>query len=59
MFWVTFLLSTPGLSHPFLGMGPGPMELGKLVEFLLKLENLTSALCIKFNLINCYQIVIM
>ena len=22
-----------GLSHPFLGMGPGPMELGKLAAF--------------------------
>ena len=22
-----------GLSHPFLGMGPGPMELGKLAVF--------------------------
>ena len=24
---------TSGLSHPFLGMGPGPMELGKLAAF--------------------------
>ena len=23
----------PGLSHPFLGMGPGPMEFGKLAAF--------------------------
>ena len=22
-----------GLSHPFLGMGPGPLELGKLAVF--------------------------
>ena len=26
-------LPTSGLSHPFLGMGPGPMELGKLAAF--------------------------
>ena len=32
-----------GLSHLFLEMGPGPMELGKLAAFLLKLGNLTSA----------------
>ena len=24
---------SPGLSHPFLGMGPGPTELGKLAAF--------------------------
>ena len=24
---------TPGLSHPFLGMGPGPIELGKFAAF--------------------------
>ena len=23
----------PGLSHPFLGMGPGPLELGKIASF--------------------------
>ena len=28
-----------GLSHPFLGMGPEPIELGKLAEFSLKLGN--------------------
>ena len=22
-----------GLSHPFLGMGPGPLELGKIASF--------------------------
>ena len=26
-----------GLSHPFLGMGPGPLELGKIASFRLKL----------------------
>ena len=26
-----------GLSHPFLGMGPGPLELGKIASFQLKL----------------------
>ena len=26
-----------GLSHPFLGMGPGPLELGKIALFRLKL----------------------
>ena len=28
-----------GLSHPFLGMGPGPLELGKISAFPLKLGN--------------------
>ena len=23
----------PGLSHPFLGMGPGPLQLGKITSF--------------------------
>ena len=26
-----------GLSQPFLGMGPGPLELGKTASFQLKL----------------------
>ena len=29
----TLLHIAAGLSHPFLGMGPGPMELGKLAAF--------------------------
>ena len=24
--------NTTGLSHPFLGMGPGPLELGKIAS---------------------------
>ena len=27
------LLIIAGLSHPFLGMGPGPLELGKIASF--------------------------
>ena len=41
-----------GFSHPFLGMGPGPMELGKLVLFRLKLEKSLSSLCMKFPLLD-------
>ena len=26
-------IATTGLSHPFLGMGPGPLELGKIASF--------------------------
>ena len=33
---MNFLIFT-GLSHPFLGMGPGPLELGKIASFRLKL----------------------
>ena len=32
----------PGLSHPFLGMGPGPLELGKIASFRLKLGKNTT-----------------
>ena len=42
----------PGLSHPFLGMRPGPMELGKLAVFRLKLGKSVSSLCMKFPLLN-------
>ena len=28
-----FQQTLSGLSHPFLGMGPGPLELGKIVPF--------------------------
>ena len=32
--------------HTFFGMGPGPMELGKLAEFRLKLgESISSLWC--------------
>ena len=44
-----------GLSHPFLGMGPGPMELGKLTVLWLKLRNLTSSLCMRFPLLDWFQ----
>ena len=27
------MITTSGLSHPFLGMGPGPLELGKIASF--------------------------
>ena len=35
LFYFVFLMLSrlPGLSHPFLGMGQGPMELGKLAAF--------------------------
>ena len=39
-----------GLSHPFWEIGPGPMELGKLV--LTKMGNLTSSLCMTFPLLD-------
>ena len=29
----TYDLALAGLSHPFLGMGPGPLELGKIALF--------------------------
>ena len=41
-----------GLSHPFMGMGPGPMELEKLAVFWLKLGNLTLSLCMRFPLLD-------
>ena len=41
-----------GLSHPFLGMGPGPMEFGKLAAFRLKLGNLTLSLCMTFPVLD-------
>ena len=31
--YVMYTTLVSGLSHPFLGMGPGPMELGKLAAF--------------------------
>ena len=39
---ITPKFSSPGLSHPFLGMGPGPLELGKIASFgrALDLRNL-------------------
>ena len=36
-----------GLSHPFLGMGPGPLELGKIASFSLKLGKKYKVLCIE------------
>ena len=41
-----------GLSQPFLGMGPGPLELGKIASFRLKLGKKYNVLCIKFLLSN-------
>ena len=37
--WIT---CNSGLSHPFLGMGPGPFELGKIASFYLKLGKNTK-----------------
>ena len=34
-----------GLSHPFLVMGPGPLELGKLAAFRLKLGKSILSIC--------------
>ena len=28
-----YAIPNPGLSHSFLGMGPGPLELGKIASF--------------------------
>ena len=36
------LFKASGLSHPFLGMGPGPLELGKIASFKLKLGKIQS-----------------
>ena len=32
-YFISFILLFTGLSHPFLGMGPGPLELGKIASF--------------------------
>ena len=40
-----------GLSHPFLGMGPGPLELGKISSFRLKLGKNTKFYALKFLLL--------
>ena len=37
-----------GLSHPFLGMGPGPMGLGKLADVLTKIG--------KFDILLMYDV---
>ena len=44
---MSFLL-LPGLSHPFWGIGPGPLELGKLAAFRLKLGKSILSICMKF-----------
>ena len=46
-----FVLIT-GLSHPFLGMGPGPLELGKLAAFRLKLGKSILSICMKLTLLD-------
>ena len=40
-------LAMPGLSHPFLGMGPGPLELGKNSVVLIKIGKKYKVLCIE------------
>ena len=47
-------VTTPGLSHPFWGMGPGSLELGKSVVFWIKLEKKCNFLhvCITFLLLD-------
>ena len=40
----------PVLSHPFLGMGPGPLELGKIASFELELGKNTKFYALKFLL---------
>ena len=37
-----------GLSQPFWGMGPGPLELGKIALFLLKLGKNTLFYALSF-----------
>ena len=44
--------SSAGLSHTFLGMGPGPLELGKLSSFGLKLGKSILSICMKFPLLD-------
>ena len=34
---ISIIVPNTGLSQPFLGMGPGPLELGKIASFRLKL----------------------
>ena len=41
-----------GLSHPFFGMGPGPVVLEKLAVFLLKLGKSIWSIYMKFPLLN-------
>ena len=51
--WPSPILSQrSALSHHFLGMGPGSMELGKLAAFWLKLGNLTWSLFMTFPLLD-------
>ena len=45
--WVPISWSIAGLSHPFLGMGPGPLELGKIASFSLKLGKYTKFYALK------------
>ena len=47
-------VTTPGLSHPFLGMGPGLLELGKSVVFWIKLGKKCNFLhvCLTFLLLD-------
>ena len=44
----TFGVHSAGLSHPFLGMGPGPLELGKIASFSFKLGKNTKFYALKF-----------
>ena len=40
-------LIVSGLSHPFLGMGSGPLELGKNSVVLTKIGKIYKVLCIE------------
>ena len=46
------VIFVPGLLHTFYGMGLGPMELGKLAEFQLKLGKSIWSLCMKLPLLD-------
>ena len=47
-----FFTAITAISYTFLGMGPGPMELGKLAVFRLKLGKSIWSLCMKFPLLD-------
>ena len=40
-----------GLSHPVLGLGPGPLELGKIAAFCLKLGKITRHILLSIYVI--------
>ena len=46
-----------GLSHPFLGMGPGPLELGKIAVFRLKLGKSILSIMYQVSIARLIQVV--